>query len=238
MNAKCQWVLVLALCLVVRASSPFQKRVKTKGSLLKQVETSEGELTKPGSPRKWLSTVFLTFYMDSTYSSLTIYYNYYCISYVRHCWALVDWRHSKCCVIWYEMIWYATTEAVVLDTGPVFNLYQTAGKRACHLRVTAKSTVSRRQDSQNKGNDSYAPHVRRKTQRVKVHHFRSCKQQISYHQRIDATTLAVTTCQDSLFRTLTTWQEKITSGASLIVFLDLAENQTGTLGHIHQQTTF
>ena len=27
--------------------------------------------------------------------------NYYCLSYVRCCWALVDWRHSICCVIWY-----------------------------------------------------------------------------------------------------------------------------------------
>jgi len=157
---------------------------------------------------------------------------------VRRCWALVDWRHSKCCVIWYEMIWYATTEAVVLDTGPVFNLCQTAVGLPRHLRETIKSTVSRWQDSQNKGNDSYAPHVRRKTQRVKVHHFRSCKQQISYHQWVDATTLAVSTCQDSLFRTPTTWQERMTSGASLIVFPDLAENGTGMLRHIHQQTTF
>jgi len=142
-----------------------------------------------------------------------------------------------CDMIWNDMICYNRSSSAGYWTSlqPLPDSSETATPFETE---TTKCTVSRRQDSQNKGNDSYAPHVRRKTQRVKVHHFRSCKQQISYHQWVDATTLAVSTCQDSLFRTPTTWQERMTSGASLIVFPDLAENGTGMLRHIHQQTTF
>jgi len=41
--------------------------------------------------------------MDLTYSLLAILstIGYYCISYVRRWWALVDWRHSKC--LWYDI---------------------------------------------------------------------------------------------------------------------------------------
>jgi len=91
-----------------------------------------------------LSTVLLTFYIDSTYSSLTIM-NYYCLSYVRRCWALVDWRHSKCCLIWYMRWWYdRPTDHATRSVKLGRHIYvRSTAMRPKNNRMTAASTLGK-----------------------------------------------------------------------------------------------